>query len=168
MAKYFLILISWLLLLSSCKYSTQYQTVNANQKFSLTIPPWLKEDDELKPGADFQYSNHYRNFYAIAETVDTIRQTSYMPVVMEQNLNVLRKSLVQPLVSDSNAATIGGLPAIRVEIFGKMSNENIYFSEVLVQGKQHLFHLSVWTRGENRKLNFKEEINQLIASFKEI
>lgn len=126
----------------------------------------MKEDNELKPGADFQYSNHYRNFYAIAETV--AGQNATLPVMMEQNLNILRKSLVQPLVSDSNTVTIGGLQALRVEIFGKMSNENIYFSEVLIQGKRNRYHLSVWTRGENRKLNFKEEINNLIGSFREL
>ena len=62
MKKTLFLFVAVLLLVSSCKYSDQYQTVNAANKFSVAVPSWMKEDKELKPGADFQYANHYRNF----------------------------------------------------------------------------------------------------------
>ena len=149
---------------SSCKYSTEYQTINANNKFSISVPPWMKEDRSLKEGADFQYANHFRNVYAIGETISKTDLKRTNSEIIYDNLNVLRKSMVNPVVSDSIDITDGSTKGTRVEIYGKMNNENIYFSEVLFQGTKNIYHLSIWTRSENRKLRFKEDINKIIAS----
>jgi len=172
MKVYHALLYSLLLVLgsgfSSCKYSQDYLQVNANNQFSLSIPSWMKEDKSLKEGAAFQYANHFRNFYAIGEATpkgDLKRTTGE---IMSDNLNVLRKSLGKPVVTDSLDITAGDVKGVRVEIYGKMNDENIYFTEVLYEGKNNLYHISVWTRSETRKLRFKEDINKLVASFKEI
>ena len=154
--------------LSSCKYSDEYQTVNANNKFSISIPPWMKEDKSLKPGADFQYANHFRNVYAIGETIAKTDLKRTNAEIISDNLSVLRKSLTNAVVSDSVDISAGSLKGTRVEIYGKMSGENIYFSEVLLEGNKNIYHLSIWTRSETRKLRFKEDINKIISSFKEI
>lgn len=154
--------------LSSCSYSDKYELVNANNKFSISVPSWMKEDKTLKQGADFQYANRFRNFYAIGETVDNSAGKANAEVI-SNNLNILRKSLQKPMVTDSvEVTTESGIKGTRVEISGKMTGEDIYFSEVLFEGKKGLYHLSIWTRSSNRKLHFKEDINKIIASFKEI
>ena len=153
---------------SSCKYSNEYQTVNANNKFSISVPSWMKEDKALKEGADFQYANHFRNMYAIGETISKTDLKKSNAEIMNDNLSRLRKSMTNAVVSDSVDIAVGSLKGTQVEMYGKMSNENIYFSEVLVEGQKNIYHLSIWTRGENRKLHFKEDINKIIASFKEI
>jgi len=153
---------------SSCKYSNEYQTVNANNKFSISVPSWMKEDKALKEGADFQYANHFRNMYAIGETINKTDLKQSNAEIINGNLSRLRKSMTNAVVSDSVDVTVGSLKGTRVETYGKMSNENIYFSEVLFEGQKNIYHLSIWTRGENRKLHFKEDINKIIASFKEI
>lgn len=152
------------LVLGACKYSGEYQTVNANNKFSLSLPSWMKEAKDLKPGADLQYANRFRNFYAIGETV----QGTDLHSLMQANIATLRKSMPDAVVSDSLEISAGDVKGVRAEVFGKMSKENIYFSEVLFTGKKATYHLSVWTRSESRKLHFKEDINKIIASFKEI
>jgi hypothetical protein len=154
--------------LSSCKYSNEYQAINVNNKFSVSIPPWMKEDKSLKPGADFQYANHFRNVYAIGETISRTDLKKTNAEIISDNLNVLRKSLANAVVSDSVDLTAGDLKGTRVEIYGKMNGENIYFSEVLFEGTKNIYHLSIWTRSETRKLRFKEDINKIISSFKEI
>jgi len=152
----------------SCKYSNQYQAINAANKFSISVPSWMKEDKSLKEGADFQYANHFRNFYAIAEAIpkDELKRTN--AELMHDNLNTLRKSMAGAQVSDSTEVNAGELHGTRVEIFGKMNSENIYFSEVIFEGNKNIYHLSIWTRSEDRKLHFKEDINKIIGSFKEI
>lgn len=152
-------------IMSSCHYSSEYQLVNANNKFSIAVPGWMKQVNNLKPGADFQYANRYRNFYAIGEVEPNNESISRQ---MNDNLNILRTSLKNPVVTDSVDTEVGGLKGVRVEIYGKMSNENIYFTEMLIEGKSNLYHLSVWTRGEDRKLRFKDDINHILSSFKEI
>lgn len=157
-----------LMLVSSCKYSDQYQTVNAANKFSVAVPSWMKEDKALKPGADFQYANHYRNFYSIGEAYPKQGLSKTTAELMDDNLAVLRKSLKDAVVTDSIEITSGNLKGTRVEIYGKMSNENIYFSEVLYEGTKYIYHLSIWTRSEDRKLHFKDDIERILISVKEI
>lgn len=150
----------------SCKYSEQYQTINADNLFSISIPSWMKEDKALKEGAPFQYANHFRNFYSIGEVVPKSNATT--AEVMSNNLHVLRKSLKGAVVTDSVDINTDNLKGTRVEIYGKMSNENIYFTEVLFEGQKNTYHISIWTRSEDRKLHFKTDIDKIIASVKEI
>lgn len=152
----------------SCKYSNEYQTINANNKFSIAVPAWMRENKSLKEGADFQYANRFRNVYVIGEMISKVGLKRTNSEIMNDNLNVLRKSLIKPVVSDSLEITVGNLKGTRVEIYGKMTGENIYFSEVLFEGTKNIYHLSIWTRSETRKLHFKEDINKIIASFREI
>lgn len=154
-------------ILSSCNYSNKYEEVNAGNKFSISVPSWMKEEKGLKEGADFQYANRFRNFYAVGETVNRGNKTTAQ--VMADNLAILRKALEKPMVSDSSdITTASGVKGTRVEISGKMTGEDIYFSEVLYEGNKGLYHVSIWTRSSNRKLHFKDDISRIIASFKEI
>lgn len=162
------IVYSLLSFFSSCKYSNQYQAINAANKFSISVPSWMKEDKSLKEGADFQYANHFRNFYAIGEAIPKVELKRTSAELMHDNLNILRKAMTGAQVSDSTEVNAGDLKGTRVEIFGKMNNENIYFSEVIFEGQKNIYHLSIWTRSEDRKLHFKEDINKIIGSFKEI
>ena len=86
---------------------------------------------------------------------------------MSANMAVLAKSMSNVKVDDSTGVTIGGLNGARVEIRGEMSKEPIYFSEVVLEGKNRFYHLSVWTRTADRKLKFKDDIDKLLNSFKE-
>ena len=155
-------------IVSSCKYSNQYQTINANNKFSIAVPSWMEEAKGLKEGADFQYANRFRNFYAIGETISKADLKRTNAEIIQDNLNVLRKAMTTPTVTDSTEITEANLKGTRVEIYGKMNGENIYFSEVLFDGNKNIYHLSIWTRNADRKLKFKEDINRIINSFKEI
>ena len=162
-------LIACIILLSvtACKYSKEYKEVKVANKFSIMVPPWVKEEDKLKPGAEFQYANRFRNFYIIGETAtkDSLKTISS---IMASNLGILSKALVKPNINDSTAVNIGGLNGIRVEISGKMSGEDIYFSEVVLEGKNRLYHLSIWTRNADRKLKFKDDIDRTLNSLKEL
>ena len=156
-----------LLAFGACKYPTEYKQVKAGNKFTLMVPPWVKEEQTLKPGADLQYANRFRNYYVIGETEnkDSLKSVSS---IMSTNLGILSKAMQKPVVNDSLAVTIGGLNGARVEISGKMTGEDIYFSEVVLEGKTRLYHLSIWTRNADRKLKFKEDIDHTLNSFKEL
>lgn len=159
----YLLALCCMFILAGCKYNSEWQTVKAGNDFTLSLPPWIDETEELKEGASLQYSSRYRNFYVIAETLSNTKPAA---AAVSENVNRLKKSMTNPLVSDSVSVAIGGLNGSRVEIFGKMSGENIYFTEVLMEGKGKYYHLSLWTRGEERKLRYKEDINRIVESFK--
>ena len=162
----FTVIIASLFVIPACKYSKEYKQVKAGDKFTMMVPPWVKEDLTLKPGAEFQYNNRFRNFYTIGET-EGKDSTKTVSSVMTANMAVLAKSMTNVKVDDSTSVTIGGLNGARVEMRGEMSKEPIYFSEVVWEGKNRFYHLSVWTRTADRKLKFKDDIDKLINSFKE-
>ena len=155
------------LALAGCKYSKEYKLAKGGDKFTMMVPSWVKEDKTLKPGAEFQYDNRFRNFYAIGE-VSAKDSLSSASSVMSANLNLWRKAMAKPVVDDSTSVTIGGLDGARVEISGQITGETIYVSEVVLAGKNGFYHLSVWTRTADRKLKFKEDIDKILASFKEL
>lgn len=138
----------------------------------MSVPPWVKEEDELEPGAELQYANRFRNFYIICQSFNKADVKRSSGEIMHDNLNRLRGALKSPLVTDSSDIIINGVSGLRAEIFGRMgkpdAEENIYYSEVVFEGKERFYHLSVWTRGEDRKLRYKEDINKTISSFKEL
>lgn len=155
-------------ILSGCKYSDKYQTIEVNKEFSLSVPSWLKKEDNLKPGAPFQYANRFRNFYAIAEPVAKGTDSAAFSHALNANLTLVKKAMNKPMVTDSVAVDYSGTKGIRVEVMGEMSGEKIYFSEVMLEGKKSFYHLSIWTRSEERKLKFKDDIQQILSSFKEL
>lgn len=155
----------FLLSIIGCKYSTEYTTVNANNLFSVTIPPWMKADDKLKEGAPFQYNNRFRNIYAIGETVSSAKNFSDLNTeIIQPTVN----ALTNPVISDSVAVEINGMKGVRTEIYGKMVGENIYYSHLLLQGKNNIIHFCLWTRTEERKLKYKDDIERILASVKEL
>ena len=155
-----------LLAFSACKYAKEYKQVKAGDKFTMMVPPWVKEETTLKPGAEFQYANRFRNFYTIGETLEKDSAKALASIV-STNLSVLSKSMDKPVMTDSADVTIGGLKGVRIEIFGNMNGEAIYFSEVVLEGKNRFYHLSIWTRTADRKLKFKDDIDRILTSFKE-
>lgn len=154
--------------LTGCKYSQKYETINAGNRFSVSIPDWLKKEEGLKPGADFQYANRFRNFYAIGEVQPLTENDSVFAAGINAQTAIVKKSLDKPMVTDSVNVDFGGAKGVRMEIMGKMSDENIFFSEVFLVGKKNNYHLSIWTRSEERKLKFKEDIQKILTSFKEL
>ncbi len=151
-----------------CKYSNKYEVVNANNEFTVSVPPWMSEQHDLEEGAPFQYANRFRNFYAIGSAENDSLQGQGLSQMVRHHLQVLTQALKNPVITDSTDVTIGGLKGVRVELYGKMNDENIYFSEVVLKGKKKFYHISVWTRGEDRKLRYKDDVNQILNSFTEL
>jgi hypothetical protein len=150
------------LFIQSCEYGTEWQTVTAGENFALSLPPWLEKVDNLKPDAQLQYSSQYRNFYVIGETLNANKPAA---AIVSENIDRLKLSMTKPVVTDSTSITAGGLTGSRVEVYGKMNDEAIYFTEVLLEGKGKLYHYSIWTRNEKRKLDYKNDINKIVTSF---
>lgn len=153
--------------LQACKYSDKWEQVITNNTFSIEVPSWMEKTTEIHPSAVFQYRNKFRNFYAIAEPKAKGDSTAFSNM-LHASLDTLKGSLQKPIVTDSLLITVNGITGVRVEVMGELQEEVIYFSEVFLQGNKSNYHLSVWTRGEDRKLRYKDDINKLINSFKEL
>ena len=151
------------LVLFSCKYSYKDEIVNVNNQFTMTVPDYLSKAENLKPGADFQYSNRYRNMYVVvfSDKKDKDFQTYYA-----EQINVIKKVLDKPMVNDSLPVEIAGAKGIHTEIAGKMQGEMVYYSVLTLETKDKFYQDCIWTRGEDRKLKYGKDIERILLSFK--
>ena len=151
------------LVLFSCKYSYKDEIVNVNNQFTMTVPDYLSKAENLKPGADFQYSNRYRNMYVVvfSDKKDKDFQTYYA-----EQINVIKKVLDKPMVNDSLSVEIAGAKGIHTEIAGKMQGEMVYYSVLTLETKDKFYQDCIWTRGEDRKLKYGKDIERILLSFK--
>ncbi len=151
------------LFLFSCKYTYKDLIINVNNQFTMTVPDYLSKDEKLKPGAEFQYCNHYRNTYAVvfSEPKNKTFQDFY-----DQQAVLIKKSLSNPMVNDSAAIEIPGAKGIHTEIAGKMQGEMIYYSILTLETKDKFYQNCIWTRGEDRKLKYGKDIERILMSFK--
>jgi len=152
--------------IQSCRYSEEYQSVDVKNEFSLSVPSWMKPEEKLAPGALLEYANRYRNVYLVGFSQPADTATLSFEAYTRSGLDSLRVYLSKPLVADSQVVEINGLKGVRVELFGEMTQEKIYFSEVYLQSATKFYHFSVWTRGEDRKLKYKDDISKIISSIK--
>lgn len=152
--------------MQACKYNEAYQAVEVKDKFSISLPSWMSQEAGLAPNAALGYANRYRNIYVVGFVEKPEAEKSDFDSYVHAGLDSLRAYLTHPLVADSQLVEINGLKGVRVELFGEMTQEKIYFSEVYLQRNATFYHFSIWTRGEDRKLKYKEDINRIIASIK--
>jgi len=149
--------------LPACKYSNKVETVNVKNEFTMSVPDYLSVADNLKEGADFQYSNRYRNMYAVvfSDKKDKDYQTFY-----HEQIGGLKKALDKPMVNDSVSISIPGAKGVHTEIAGKMGDEMVYYSVITWETKDKYYQECVWTRGEDRKLKYGKDIEKILLSFK--
>ena len=151
------------LTLYSCKYSYKEETVNVKNEFTMTVPDYLTRAENLKPGADFQYSNRFRNTYVVvfSDKKDKDFQTYY-----HEQVAVIKKVLDKPMVNDSLSVELPGAKGIHTELAGTMQGEMIYYSLQTLETKDKFYQECIWTRGEDRKLKYGKDIERILQSFK--
>ena len=153
-------------LLVGCKYKDSWETKVINKEFSMAVPSYLKVDNEVKPDAPFGYANRFRNIYTtvFSETKDTIKDS--FALYYQKQIQIIKRVLEKPGISDSSYIKIGGATGVHTEIYGKMQGENIYYSHLLLETNAKYYQVCVWTRGEERKLKYGKDIEQILFSFK--
>jgi hypothetical protein len=137
-----------------------------DNQFSMLVPSFMKEDKEVRPGSPFQYANRYRNLYSTVffDKKDAVKQP--IEQFYPSQIQIIKNVLEKPLVTDSAGITIDGQHAIHTEVFGKMQGEYIYYSHLLIETPDKYYQVCVWTRGEDRKLKYANDIDALLYSFK--
>lgn len=163
-AAFFLLLLC--LASSACNYSAENREIIARNQFSLQIPGFLEETDELKPGAPLQVRNKFRNLYLVAFSED--KSSGSDQQFYENGIRVLKGALKNPQISDTAHLQINGHQCIRTAMFGKMQGENIFYLHLAVFGGKQRYEVCTWTRSEERWLRFRPDMEKILASFREL
>jgi hypothetical protein len=154
------------LLFSACSYNNEPKIVNVNNDFTITVPAYMKEDAEVKPGAPFQYANRFRNTYSAAWFEEKSKANKSFEDYYKAQIQIIKNVLKNPAVTDSSSVDVGGVNGIHTEMFGQMQGENIYYSHLLLETETRYYQVCVWTRNEERKLKYDKDIQAMLFSFK--
>lgn len=177
---YLLALLSVLFSLNACTTQTTYETVKSDQKYSLELPSYLQKGTDLHEVATFQYQNLLKEFYVVvieddkAELNKIIDQNG-IEEMYPKNFTGYTDLLVagfneNPDIKIDNKVTdwaIGTLPAKNFSLNGTLEGIDIYYHYTLIEGKNTYYQVMQWTLAD-RKDNYKEEMNKIAKSFKEL
>ncbi|TPD68514.1 hypothetical protein [Flavobacterium microcysteis] len=162
--------------LFSCT-SDKTETITVKNKYSVELPSFLSEAKGLHNQASLQYQNAFKEFYVVIidepkqEFMDAAKTTAEFSPDFNGYSQILRGSLEASLkeaaFTDTKDTHINGLNAKTFSLTGKMDEIPIFYDIAYVEGKNHFYQIVIWTI-ESSKDKFREPMDKIIASFKEI
>lgn len=159
------LLIPCLIVSIGCSYNKEYNTINQNNEFQLTIPGWVKKET-LAPDASISYANRYRNFYLVVIGAD--KNTPWDSAKNSAFKRVY--GILDSASFEENPYKLQEMQGVHYEINGKTDKESdkIFYSLYVLEGKRKYYQICLWTRGAERRKKYNEEFYKIIQSFKEI
>jgi len=166
-----------ILFLSACSNNTQ--KIKVGDKYSLVLPDYLSETDELNDDASLQYQNTEKEFYTIVidenkqELFDIIDQSELL-AGYQKNLEGYSKLLLDGLIADAGLAvapkvqdeTINGLPAKILSTTLDADGFRVYYKIAMIEGKADFYQVMTWTM-ESNATEHEEEMEGIVRSFVE-
>jgi hypothetical protein len=153
-------------LMAACNYQEGSREVRSEAGFAMDIPHYMEEYDELLPGSDLQYANRFRNLYVVANRTNTDTFQAGFEAFTQTELNRLMQVLDDPVVYDSMTSENNGLYEVKMEIFGQMGKEMIYYHLKTIRAADTYYFVCIWTRGESRWNTYKTDMNNILSSFR--
>ena len=153
---------------SACEYSNEFQEIAVGNRYALSVPAYMEPEDELLDEATFQYANRYRNLYVIALDTPKAAIQQGFDEYHRGAISLIKNFIDQPRTSDSLQTQIGGLNGIAVNIYGKITEEKVFYHHLTLEGEARFYQICVWTRGQERELKYKEDIEKILHSFREL
>lgn len=159
------------LLYISCNSKTEYQTVKVKNKYSLEIPEFMSEAQTLNPEASLQYQNALREFYVIVLDEPKTQFPNQKAINLEEYKNIvlenMKMNLSEPTISPIEDTIINGLKAKLFSVSDNTENIEIYYQFAYIESKSNFYQVMTWTL-ENKKDKFSNDMDKIIASFKEM
>lgn len=154
-----------------------FKKVSVGDLFTISLPDYLKEMDNLNDEAVLQYGNIYKESYIVVidepkqEFADTFKgfneyddDLSLIDNYLNAQTNFLRESIQNFQTIPYNVDTINGLPARQMMVTGKVDGLNISYLVGFVEGKERIFMIMTWTLKE-RANKYEDIFNKIIGSF---
>jgi hypothetical protein len=158
------LLIASIFILQSCSYTGEMKEAKTDGLYTISFPDYMKPSKKnLHEDAILQYDNPYRNTYAIIMRDEKkVSFAEYQKDALDllKNFELLRN----PLVTDS--AYFENPTAIKVQLYGLMNEENIYYWHNTIESETYYYQVIVWTRSMDRKQRYGADIENIVASFK--
>ena len=155
-----------LLFLSACAYSEEFNDINHENEFIISLPDYMKSSDDLLNTAALQYKNAYRNTYTIVNIEN--KNNRSLEKYQQEALNIIKQDVLlkKPLVTDSVYRNTEDFNAIDIQIYGIMNNENIYYWHSVFEANNKFYTVVCWTRSMDRQQRYGPDFEKVIESFR--
>lgn len=154
----------------SCDSKQEYQTVTIEHKYSIELPSFLSEVNNLNPEASLQYQNPLREFYVLVLDEAKADFPNLAAIDLDGYNNLLRNNLESsignPVFSPTRDTLINGLKAKMFSLSGTTQGLDIHYEFAYLESDKNFYQILTWTL-LNRKDKFLPDMKKIIASFKE-
>lgn len=169
-----------LFIFQSCALEEKVKEVSVDNKFSISIPSFLKEATDLNEDASLQFQSGLQEFYLIAidevkEEVHSIINENDLSEVYENSLKGYSKLIMEGF-SDGLAdvvqtepidTIINTIPARITQVSGTLEGLGIFYTIGTFEGKEDYIQIVTWTLAE-RKDRYNSKMNKILYSIKEL
>jgi len=169
-----------ILFFASCQPGGKEKLVTIENKYSILIPSFLTKGSNLNEDASLQYCHAWKEFYVIVidETksemqnalIDNNLTDSYSNDIKGYSdlvLQGLEQNISESKKSEIIDTTINNMPARLCTISGRVEGVDAFYSLAVIQGKDRYYQILAWTLS-SKEHEYKEKMNRLIYSFKEL
>ncbi|MCU0350150.1 MAG: hypothetical protein MUF43_04875 [Flavobacterium sp.] len=170
------ILLLALLTFYACDTSENTKTVS-KKEYSLELPGFLSEGNDLNEEASLQYRNYFKEFYVIV--IDESKSEFNNMVTENEFLEEYSPDIegYSQLIIDNLETTvtfenqtledskINGLPTKILKFEGKYEDIDVYYQIAFIQSKKNYYQIMSWTLAEKRQ-DYEPLMDKMMASFK--
>jgi len=135
-----------------------YKQVDVNGLYSLSIPDYMKEMNNLNEEATLQYANIYKEAYTIVIHENKEEFVSYFKELNEyddskamiENYGITQKKFFEESmqidnVEDYGLVKIKNYPARQIKIKGSIDDQKIGYVITFIEGDENIFMIMNWT-----------------------
>lgn len=148
---------------TSCK---DYKTPKVIEKEGLSITlPGFVEEEELAADGFMEFANRYRNFYLVILKHKKTNNINQIDSIGTQRILAQLDSVKVDSISWFSNLKVNRSKEIQGNY--PKEKEPIYFYHHTLFGKNAIYEVTMWTRGENRKLKYQTEFEKIFNSLNE-
>ena len=176
---YRVLVFSLALLFVSCASEEGVQTVTVDNLYSLTMPAFLSEGEDLNEDASLQYYHMFKEFYVVvideskAELNSIMEEsglTEYTNINVDDYTELVGSSLYESMSdgdqSDFTEHTVNGMPARFSTLDGTIDGVDIYYEYGVYEGADTWYQVIVWTLSD-RQDKYKDQMKAILKTLKE-
>ena len=168
------------LLLSGCADFNKLEKVTVNNQYTVELPGFLSETNDLNDEASLQYQNLFKEFYIII--LDEVKEDVHGAIIENDLLDFYSLDidgysdlLIDGVISEMNEDAeserkevhINNRKANLMYLSGNIEDLDIYYEFGFIEGKDHYYQIMVWTLEKNRT-KYQEGMDKIVKSFREL
>lgn len=173
MIKYFFTFLFLITTFFACNQSAVFKEVKVKERYTISIPDYLKPCTDLHKDASLQYQNAENGIYALV--IDEKKKTMQdydLNFDIDMYFNSIAKqgfveSIKNGKISIPGRQQINNNKALIAEVTGKVDQTDVYYKLAIIETPFTFYQILAWTSAENKE-KYQPDILKMIESFKEM